>query len=127
MSKFSAHNDIRHKQRHLKELLKEQNKLSQLIAEEADTIIRINEKFSKTNPFNNYEIDVPGTSPLIGKTLGELNFWQETSATVIAIRRGEHIILSPGPYAAIEPEDTLIFVGELKCVEAVQSFVEGTE
>lgn len=125
VEKFSVYNDIRSHQRYLKGLLADQDKLTQKIAEEAEAIIRINEKFSKSNPFNNYELDVPGTSPLIGKTLGELKFWQETGATVIAIRRGEHIILSPGPYAILESEDTLIFVGELKCVEIVQQFVNG--
>ncbi|MGE4354156.1 MAG: TrkA C-terminal domain-containing protein [Oscillospiraceae bacterium] len=124
VEKFGAQNDIRDHQRKLKQLLKEQELLAQKIMEQAGSIIRINEIFSQTNPFNNYEIDIPPDSPLLGKTLGELKFWQETAATVIAIRRGDKIILSPGPYATINADDTLIFVGDLACIAAVEAFVK---
>ena len=123
VEKFSVQNDIRDHQRRLKQLLRDQMLLSQKIAEQADSIIRINEKFSETNPFSNYEIDVPADSPLLGKTLGELKFWQETAATVIAIRREDKIILSPGPYATISAHDTLIFVGDLACIATVEAFL----
>lgn len=123
VEKFSAQNDIREHQRALKQLLREQQLLTQKITEQANAIVRINEKFSKTNPFNNYEVDVPADSPLLGKTLGELKFWQETAATVIAIRRSDRIILSPGPYAVLQADDTLIFVGDLSCITAVEAFI----
>ena len=85
--------------------------------------MRINEKFSKTTPFPNYEASVPERCPLVGKTLGELKFWQQTGATVIAIRRAETIILSPGPYATLREKDILLFVGDLHVVETVEAFL----
>lgn len=123
VEKLGVQNDIREHQRKLKQLMREQMDLSRRIAEQADSIIRINEKFSKTNPFNNYEIDILPDSPLEGKTLGELKFWHKTAATVIAIRRDDQIILSPGPYASLKTDDTLIFVGDLTCISAVEAFV----
>lgn len=125
VNKFSELNDIRVKQRKLKELLDEHGKLSQEINEIASSIVRINEHFTVTSPFVPYEEVIPETSPLIGKTLGEVRFWQQTNATVIAIRRGDQIILSPGPYATLMAKDIIIYIGDTKSVEAVISFIKG--
>lgn len=125
VNKFSELNDIRVKQRELKELLDELGKLSQEINEIASSIVRINEHFTVTSPFVPYEEVIPETSPLIGKTLGEVRFWQQTNATVIAIRRGDQIILSPGPYATLMAKDIIIYIGDAKSVEAVISFIKG--
>lgn len=125
VNKFSELNDIRVKQRKLKELLDELGKLSQEINEIASSIVRINEHFTVTSPFVPYEEVIPETSPLIGKTLGEVRFWQQTNATVIAIRRGDQIILSPGPYATLMTKDIIIYIGDTKSVEAVISFIKG--
>lgn len=125
VNKFSELNDIRVKQRKLKELLDELGKLSQEINEIASSIVRINEHFTVTSPFVSYEEVIPETSPLIGKTLGEVRFWQQTNATVIAIRRGDQIILSPGPYATLMAKDIIICIGDTKSVEAVISFIKG--
>jgi K+/H+ antiporter YhaU regulatory subunit KhtT len=123
VEKFSRQNDIRTYQASLHELLAQQEAIGRQIAEVAGSIVRINEKFSEINPFHNYEVRVPANSPVIGKTLGELNFWQQTAATVIAIRRGEKIILSPGPYASLLADDIVIFIGDLRCIETVSAFI----
>ncbi len=125
VEKFSEHNNIRTHQRNLNELLAQQMSLSRQITEAAEAIVRINEKFTQSMPFPNYEEKITDNSPLIGKTLAELKFWQQTAATIIAIRRGDKIILSPGPYAIIEKNDTLIYVGDISCVETVISFIGG--
>lgn len=125
VNKFSEHNDIRAKQRRLKELLREHENLSRQINKAASSIVRINEHFTTTSPFTTYEEVIPETSPLIGKTLGEVHFWQQTRATVIAIRRDVQIILSPGPYATLMANDIIIYIGDTKSVEAVTSFING--
>lgn len=125
VAKFSEQTDVRSHQKTLRSLLLEQERLARRITEETETIVRLNEKFSLINPFNPYEVDVPDTSALLGKTLSELKFWQETGATIIAIRRGGNIILSPGPYAVLMAEDTLVFVGEMKTLDVVKDFLKG--
>lgn len=123
VAKFGEHNNIRSMQKKLVNLLEQQKITNQQIIDIAGSIARINEKFSKTNPFNNYEVVIPMDSKIIGHTLGELNFWQETRATVIAIRRDDKIILSPGPYVQFEAGDTIIFVGDTSSIEAVTDFI----
>src|SRR5690606_19589921 len=121
----SKHNDIRAKQRRLKELMRDQEKLCRQINKAVASIVRINEHFTISSPFTTYEEIIPESSSLIGKTLGEVHFWQQTGATVIAIRRGDQIILSPGPYATLMANDIIIYIGDTKSVEAVTSFING--
>lgn len=123
VAKFGEQNSIRSMQKKLINLLEQQKNTNRQIIDIAGSIVRINEKFSEINPFNNYEVVIPTNSGIIGRTLGELNFWQETRATVIAIRRGDQIILSPGPYVLFEAEDTIIFIGEISSIEAVTDFI----
>ena len=125
VKKFGERNELRTYRRKLRDLLGKQKALSRDISETAEMLISVSERFSQTTPFPNYETDIPPESPLIGRTLGELRFWQQTSATVIAIRRNSQIILSPGPYAVITAGDTLIYIGDIKCIDAVRDFVHG--
>lgn len=123
VAKFGERNDIRVYQKNLNELLDQQEALCHQIADVAGSIVRINEKFSKSSPFGSYEVKIPKTSKLVNKTIGDCMFWQQTAATIIAIRRGKNIILSPGPYAVFLVDDIIIFIGDIKCVEAVGTFI----
>lgn len=124
VERFGEQNNIRSMKRRLDKLLKEQEETSDNISNLINTLIRTNERFTKSNPFNNHEIDIKKGSSIIGRTIGDLNFWQETTATIIAIRRKDKIILSPGPYAVIEEDDTLIFVGDFTSVQIVSEFIK---
>ena len=55
---------------------------------------------------------------MIGKSLGELKYWQCTGGTIVAIRRGANTILSPGPYAELYDGDVIILVGTPAAAEA---------
>lgn len=124
VERFGSQNSIRSWQNELQQLLQKQADLNRQIADVAGSIVRINERFSATTPFPNYEARVPEGCPRIGKNLQELKFWQQTGATVIAIRRGDRIILSPGPYAVLEERDVLMFVGNVNCPDAVAAYLK---
>lgn len=123
VEKFGNRNDIRVFQKNLNDLLGQQQSLCQKIAETAGSIVRINEKFSQTTPFNSYEVNIPHNSKLVDKTIGDSMFWQNTAATIIAIRRSENIILSPGPYAIFQINDTIVFIGNTNCIDTVTTFI----
>ena len=125
IARFNEHEDIRTLQRQLKDMLSEQENLNRRITEITASIINKNERFSKINPFQIYEAEVNPEASVLGKTLAELKFWQETGATIIAIRREDKIILSPGPYAVLMQLDRLIFVGDIACIDAVDKFING--
>lgn len=70
-----------------------------------------------------YELKVPADSAAVGRNLGALRFWQCTGATIVAIRRGQEVIISPGPDAELYAGDTIIFVGKEDAPEAVELFL----
>lgn len=107
----------------LKNLVADQNRINKQITDISDLITRTSVKWSRHNPLQNFEINIDEESPVAGKSISDLNFWHATGATIIAIRRNDTIILSPGPYAIITAQDTLVFIGDQSAVNAVNMFV----
>ncbi len=121
---FGEQNNPRVLKKKLSELVKKQAEINQKIQEMANAVIEVNDKYSPTNPFINYEERIIENSYIVGKSLGEIKFWQETKATVIAVKRDGLIILSPGPYFTFNVEDILIYVGDVTSVEAVKEYLK---
>ena len=119
MENFAESNDSRCIQRELKSLLAESEELHRRISETVTALIQHRETFSAANePLPNYEVLIPEGSSLIGKNIGSLKFWQATGGTIVAIRRGQAVILSPGPYAELYGGDVIILVGTPAAAEA---------
>lgn len=83
------------------------------------------DRFKTINPFIPFEITIKKTALHIGKTLSEINFWHNTAATVIGIKHEETLLMSPGPYAALNEGDTVYFVGDDNCYTRVLKFLYG--
>lgn len=56
------------------------------------------------------EIKIQEHSHLVGKTIGEVQFWAHTGATIIGVKRGGHLQLSPGPKLVFFEGDTVLYV-----------------
>ncbi|MEM5770840.1 MAG: TrkA C-terminal domain-containing protein [Bacillota bacterium] len=91
--------------------------------EKMQFIINASERFKKSTPFVPYEIVVPSSSRVVGKSLSDLNFWHKTGSTIIAIERGEQIILSPGPYSSLMVGDVLYIVGDEQALRSAIHFI----
>lgn len=124
IANFSEHSDTKALRAKLREIVEQYNELNREINAVAAALLKSEQTFiSATEPFPNYEVVVPKDSPLIGKNIGSLKFWQCTGATIVAIRRGQTVILSPGPFAELYGGDVVIFVGTPAAAEAAQRFV----
>ena len=82
---------------------------------------------SQEQTLPNYEVRVHPDSDKIGRSIGQLHFWQATGATIVAIRRNHNVLLSPGPYAELYAGDRVVFVGSEACVAAVNHFLNGDQ
>ena len=108
----------------LKELMAEAAEVNRRMSETVSALVKSQETFAAADqPLPNYEVPVPRDSPLIGKSIGELQFWQSTGGTIVAIRRGQTVLLSPGPYAELYAGDVIILVGNPAAAEAAHRFV----
>lgn len=108
--------------REIIEIIERQSEENKKLKECITKLMDKTDRFRSINPFTPFEILIDSQNWAIGKSLGELNFWHNTTATVIAIRRGENILLSPGPYSALMEGDILYFVGEETCYERAKQF-----
>ncbi len=112
----------------LKDLLAEEAELHRQISETAFALVRSQDGFASAHePFPNYEVPVPEGSPVTGKSIGELKFWQSTGGTIIAIRRGQTVILSPGPYAELYAGDVVVLAGSPAAAEAAHTLLAAKE
>lgn len=81
------------------------------------------QSFQHKNPLTPFELTLTEPSDAYGKSLSELNFWYMTGTTLVGIQRREELIISPGPYATIEPGDKIYFVGDIDSVSKVEKFL----
>lgn len=126
VERYGSDSDPQTLQAQLKQLLAQSTEVNRKLVETSAALLNSRGTFfaAANAPFPNYEIRIPEGSQLIGRSLGSLNFWQVTGATVVGIRRGQHVILSPGPYAELYEGDVIVLVGSAAAVEKAQVFVQ---
>lgn len=122
----SHRNEQQRLRQQLRELIEEYRSLGKRVFSVAEQLIH-----SQGNPLPmeqrvpQYEIRLSSDSDKIGMSVGQLQFWQATGATIIAIKRKQNTMISPGPFAELYGGDTIVFVGPPECVASVQSFLNG--
>lgn len=107
-------------------LLKEKNEMERRFVDLINNLIEYSDNLKHISPYNPFEIDISKDYTNVGKTIGEVKFWKSTGGTIIAIKRGENFILSPGPNYTLEEGDTIVVVGDLDVYYRVKSFLKGS-
>lgn len=103
--------NIRHQQEGMEEL-------SSLV----NDFLMQSQNISKQFPLAPYEIIVNKDTDHFGKSIGVLNLWHQTRATVVAIEHEGQFLISPGPYAVIEKGDHIYFVGDESVYSRMKNF-----
>ena len=128
IANFEESADIRALRRQLKDMMEEAADLHHRITDTIAALVKSRETFAAAGePLPNYEVPVPQNSPVTGKSIGALKFWQSTGATIVAIRRNQTVILSPGPYAELYGGDVIVLVGTPAAAEAAHHLVHAKE
>ncbi|HAR85153.1 MAG TPA: GntR family transcriptional regulator [Clostridium sp.] len=81
------------------------------------------DRLRSVNPFTPFQVEITSATPYINKSASDINFWHNTSATIIAIRRNDSLLMSPGPYAVFRENDIFYFVGDENCIERVKKYL----
>ncbi|MDF2613818.1 MAG: mngR 2 [Clostridia bacterium] len=127
IEKFNKNKDYRELKYELKDLIKERDKTNDRISGIIDRMFNLKEKLKYADPIPQYEIKISAGSPIIEKPIIDTKFWQNTGATIIAIKRGDQLILSPGPYAVFTSGDTIIVIGDEDAYKRVEVFINPIE
>ncbi|MDZ5255042.1 TrkA C-terminal domain-containing protein [Clostridium sp. LIBA-8841] len=105
-------------------LMREKETIEKNIGEMIERIVDYSNRLRYTNPLTPIEIELPKECDLIGKSVSESKFWQNTKATIVAIRRNGELIISPGPYLVFEKGDNLLVVGEEDILKKIEKFLK---
>jgi K+/H+ antiporter YhaU regulatory subunit KhtT len=103
--------------------LERQRKENDYLKESLLELINKTDRFKSINPFIPFEIHISKETPYIDKTAAEINFWHNTSATIVCIKRNGYLEMSPGPYAVLQENDIFYFVGDENCYERVNKYL----
>jgi TrkA domain protein len=72
-------------------------------------------------------VELQPESPITGKTIGEAQIRTRTGASIVAIVRGEDVIVSPGIDEILKPGDTLMGAGKSEQMGQFESLCRGEE
>ena len=82
-------------------------------------------KYRRTDLITPVEIQVPHGSHIVGRSIGELEVWHNTGATIIGIIRNKNVVISPGPYYEFDQADRILIVGDENVIERFNAFIRG--
>ena len=86
-------------------------------------VVDIAERFKNISPLSPFEIKITGEATVINKSADELRFWHNTGGTIIAIKRGNNMIISPGPYATFIEGDIVYIIGNDQAYTAAKKLL----
>ena len=109
--------------KNIETLSEQQKKQQDDILDNVHQLLEYIEKFRLASPILPYEVKITQDCRFLGQMISEINFWQSTGVTVVAIRKGEELIVSPGPYALFEAGDVFIMVGPEDSHSKVQDYL----
>jgi K+/H+ antiporter YhaU regulatory subunit KhtT len=106
----------------LSELFAKRKSLDEEIAVTTKRIVDMY-KFNRSDLITPVEIVLPGHSHVIGKSIGALQIWHNTGATIIGVIQDNNIIISPGPYFEFAQDDRILIVGDENVVQRFNVFI----
>ncbi|SFS53616.1 TrkA C-terminal domain-containing protein [Paenibacillus sp. 453mf] len=107
----------------LESLLEEKKAIDERFEELLNEIIKASDRMQNLKPYRPVEITIKTNSHVIGNTIGNLFFWQNTGATIIALRRGTEVTISPGPHVVLREEDVIVAVGDENMYDRTARFI----
>lgn len=104
-------------------LLEEKEENDKQFRKIVNEIMRYSDRLKNLVPYNPVDIRVVNGSPVVGRPLQDIRLWHNTGATIVAIRRGTDLIISPGPNAILQADDRIVVVGSGDVLQKVTDFV----
>lgn len=112
-----------------------QESLSEQVARQKENLLELEEtmqklsqylaKYQHANPLIPMKTTLTEKCLYLGKTIGELNLWQHTGVTVVALGRDGIMQVSPGPYADFRAGDDVYFIGVTDSWQRMMNFLYG--
>ncbi len=125
IQKFKCIDSVNSLKNELQKLVEQKKQIDEQFSYILDNIIDFSDKLKNLTPYNPIEVEVKKHSKYIGSSIEQLKFWQNTGGTVVALRKDNSIIISPGPLAVLEKGNIIVVVGGENILQDVESFING--
>ncbi|WP_438351106.1 TrkA C-terminal domain-containing protein [Paenibacillus sp. FA6] len=89
-------------------------------------IIGFSDRLQNLKAYHPVEIQVNPSSHAVGWSISNLQFWQKTGGTIVALRRGTQVTISPGPHVILQENDVIIVVGDGQVFQRTEEFINNT-
>jgi K+/H+ antiporter YhaU regulatory subunit KhtT len=121
LEQYTSAHSIKELRNDLLEWLQRQKQETDAMRSTMRKLLDMTERQEAISPFTPFTFKLLASMNHIGQTSSDLQFWQVTGATIIAILRGDEMLLSPGPYAEFLEGDLLYFIGPKESYERVKN------
>ena len=123
IKKYQHITDISSHKSSLFELINSKNEIEVQILDTINKIVDYSDRLEIINPLVPAQFEIKSGCNYIGKTAAETKFWQNTGATIVAIKRNEELIISPGPYIEFLENDIILVVGDKHIYNSIPIFL----
>ena len=123
VEQYQEDKDLRALKVELREMIAQRDALNGKINDTVQRIIDLGERFWRSDRLRTYEWKVSPTCPAANHSIGDLQFRQRTGATIVAVRKGEDVLLSPDPQTVLHSGDVLVVACELDQIEVVSDLL----
>lgn len=108
----------------LEQLLQEKREIDRKLEEVVASLITFSDRLRNLAPYHPVEVTIPPGAHVAGKSIADIMLWQHTQATLIALRRGSELTISPGSHVILRELDCLILVGDEQVEERTKAYFD---
>lgn len=123
IDKFKDIDSISSLKKEIVDLFEKRKELDKHIEYSIDELVDYSSRFKNSNPFIPFEFEIHTEMSVLGKTISESKFWQNTGATVIGIKRNDELILSPGPHTVFKDNDIFVVICDENSYYRIKTFL----
>ncbi|KUO70515.1 MAG: hypothetical protein APF77_09950 [Clostridia bacterium BRH_c25] len=124
IQEYQAKSQLMNLSESIGDLFRKKQVMEQRIVEQLNSLVEHSVQLRNIGIIYPLELRIDGKSHIIGQTIGSTKFWYHTGATIIGIRRNDHLFLSPGPDMIFQENDNILYVGNVENIsDKVNEFV----
>ena len=123
VEQYQTNRDLLALKARLREMIARRDALNEEINQTFGQISDLWERFRSSDRLRTYEFPIQAGTAADGRTIGQLQFRQETGATIVAVHKSGELQLSPGPQTLLRAGDVLIVACEIQQIDQVSSLL----
>ena len=117
IEKYQVRSNILNLKADIKDMFKKKKEIEDKIIKNIDELIEHSIHLKNLDSISSFQIELKAGDHLVGKSIRETQFWQQTGGTIVGIYRDGELTLSPGPDMEFKEKDSILFIGNDKEIE----------